>query len=274
MSATQLLASGLRRGLALLPAGYAAKAARKIKTELARYGEHTQSFSSRFGAIELGGLGWRGANPDIAMFEPETIGWIDTHVKQGDVLWDIGASLGIYAIYAAKAGARSVYAFEPFAATYLQLQRNLVANRVDDRVMALNLAVAARTEIGRLALTSFEAGVTSTIEGHELTHLRRSAPIGHQHVLSIAAADFVRWLPQSAPDHLKLDVDGAEALVLDGLMPIAARLTSLMVEIEPSFRADFDGVFAPRLVSAGLTERAIDGPSSGRNRLFVRADAA
>lgn len=40
--------------------------------------------------------------------EPETIAWLDT-LKPGGVLWDIGANVGLYAIYAAKfRGCRSI----------------------------------------------------------------------------------------------------------------------------------------------------------------------
>ena len=33
--------------------------------------------------------------------EPETLEWIDTYIKPGQVLWDIGANIGLYSLYAA-----------------------------------------------------------------------------------------------------------------------------------------------------------------------------
>jgi FkbM family methyltransferase len=253
-----------------LPAKYAVKAARKIRTELAIYGDDAQVFSSPAGPIQLAGLGARGSTPDLAMFEPETIAWIDRHVRRGDTLWDIGANVGIFAIYAAKAGAGKVYAFEPFAATYLQLQRNIIANALDRTVVALNLAISDRTSIGELTLTSFEPGVTSTLVGRELQNLRRSAPIGTQHVLTMRAEEFLQRIPESAPHHVKIDVDGAEALVLDGLMGLAPQLRSIQIEIEPSFRASFDRNYLTRLADAGLKETTPAIAGTGRNRLFVR----
>lgn len=43
--------------------------------------------------------------------EPETIAWLDA-MPAGSVLWDIGASNGVYALYAAALG-HVVFAFEP-----------------------------------------------------------------------------------------------------------------------------------------------------------------
>lgn len=270
MGTTRLVAVTMRNMLRLLPAGYAAKMAHKIKTELALYGDHSQTFASAAGPIQLSGLGWRGTDPDISILEPETIAWIRTHVRPTDVFWDIGANIGVYSVFAAKCGAKAVYAFEPFAATYLQLLRNLVANAVDDRVIALNMAMSATTAIGTLTLTSFEPGVTSTLQGHELKGVRKDTPIGVQHILTMDAADFVVRFPEAAPDHIKIDVDGAEPLVLPGLLPLLGRVRSLSLEIEPDFAAEFEAKYLPVLLASGLKEQAFAGKTSGRNRIFVR----
>ena len=44
--------------------------------------------------------------------EPETLQWIDEFEK-GSVLWDIGANIGLYSLYAAKSRQCRVIAFEP-----------------------------------------------------------------------------------------------------------------------------------------------------------------
>ena len=270
MGLTRFAAVATRNVLRLLPAGYAAKAAHKIRSELAGYGDHVQTFASAAGPIHLSGLGWRGNAPDISILEPETVAWIDAVVRPGDVVWDIGGNIGVYSIYAAKRGAKAVYTFEPFAATYLQLQRNLLANSVDDRVAALNIALSSATSVGRLTITSLEPGNTSTLVGFELQTVRKDAPIGVQHVLTLRADDFVRWVPEAAPDHIKIDVDGTEPLVLEGLLPILGTVSSLSIEIEPDFAGRFGNEFIPQMRAAGLDERAVTGKTSGRNRHFMR----
>ena len=59
--------------------------------------------------------------------EPETLAWIDT-IPHGSVLWDIGANIGIYSLYAAKTRNCTVYAFEPSIFNLEVLGRNIFIN--------------------------------------------------------------------------------------------------------------------------------------------------
>lgn len=52
---------------------------------------------------------------DLAQFEPETLRWIDSVLKPGEVVWDIGANVGLYTSYFGKVEGAMVYAFEPSA---------------------------------------------------------------------------------------------------------------------------------------------------------------
>ena len=62
------------------------------------------------------GAGWR--YETLLDKEPETIEWIDGF-ETGDTLWDIGANIGIYSIYAGVKGIRT-WGFEPHFANYHQ----------------------------------------------------------------------------------------------------------------------------------------------------------
>ena len=44
--------------------------------------------------------------------EPDTLGWIDS-LDKSSIMWDIGANIGLYSIYAAKCRNIKVFAFEP-----------------------------------------------------------------------------------------------------------------------------------------------------------------
>ena len=62
--------------------------------------------------------------------EPFTVEWIERSIKPGDVFYDIGANVGAYSLIAAKVtgnGAR-IFAFEPSAATFHDLSRNILHN--------------------------------------------------------------------------------------------------------------------------------------------------
>ena len=58
--------------------------------------------------------------------EPETLDWIDGFSRE-DVMFDVGANVGLYSLYAGKRGVR-VYSFEPEAQNYAGLTSNCMAN--------------------------------------------------------------------------------------------------------------------------------------------------
>src|ERR1700751_6054352 len=76
--------------------------------------------------------------------EPETLAWIDSF-ETPCRFWDIGANIGVLSIYAGLRAGIEVRAFEPAAASYAALCRNIEANRLDDRVQAYCVAVGDRT---------------------------------------------------------------------------------------------------------------------------------
>lgn len=60
--------------------------------------------------------------------EPETIEWIN-NFPEHSILWDIGANVGMYTIYAANKG-HFVVAFEPSSREYGILKKNIELNNV------------------------------------------------------------------------------------------------------------------------------------------------
>jgi len=74
--------------------------------------------------------------------EPETIGWVDSF-KEGDVLWDIGANVGCYSIYAASRGI-NVRSFEPHFGNYYLLNKNIELNKMGEKIVAYCLLLIRR----------------------------------------------------------------------------------------------------------------------------------
>lgn len=81
--------------------------------------------------------------------EPETIGWID-RFDDGDVLWDIGANIGQFTLYAGANQALTVLAFEPSPASFAVLCENIDLNRM--RVDAYCLAFDDTTACSRFEM--------------------------------------------------------------------------------------------------------------------------
>lgn len=85
--------------------------------------------------------------------EPETLEWID-RMSEKSVVWDIGANVGLYSCYAAKARGCRVFAFEPSVFNLEALARNIFLNRLTDQVTIVPLPLSDRLAISKLNMTS------------------------------------------------------------------------------------------------------------------------
>jgi FkbM family methyltransferase len=127
----------------------------------------------------------------------------------GEVIVDIGANVGIFALWAAREfpGARIV-ALEPAPAAFEQLQRNLSANRADDVTIA---ALACGGKNGRVELFSRGPSVLTTMFERD-AYGSEFAESGSVEVVSLDEA-FDRF-DISRCRLLKLDCEGAEYEIL------------------------------------------------------------
>ena len=179
--------------------------------------------------------------------EPGTLAWL-ARLRPGDVVYDIGANVGVYTLLAAhRVGpAGRVFAFEPHAATTATLLENVALNGVGDRVDVLSCALHRSTGVEPFLYGSLEAGSA-------LSHVGGDGP-GVRELKAVAAADDLIAAGTLAPAHaIKLDVDGNELDVLTGMRGLlsgADRPRSVQVEINP------DGAAAvlELMVQAGYRE--------------------
>jgi FkbM family methyltransferase len=65
-------------------------------------------------------------------------------VPNSSTVIDIGANIGVYALYAAFCGARSVKAYEPNSEAYTCLQRNIRENRLEGVIAPFQFAVTGQ----------------------------------------------------------------------------------------------------------------------------------
>ena len=159
--------------------------------------------------------------------EPDTIAWIQAEIDRGDVFYDVGANVGVFSVYAAKKRGAIVYAFEPEAKNYEVLNRNILLNNLGGQVVALCLALHNEDTVSTLHLSSLEAGrsqhsfLRKTNVYHETT-----TPIFPQGALGVRGDSLVDTFGLPLPNHLKIDVDGNEDLVVQGMKKL---LTSTQV---------------------------------------------
>ncbi|VVC75283.1 hypothetical protein AQUSIP_05710 [Aquicella siphonis] len=159
------------------------------------------------------GSGWR--FDTLLEKEPETIAWIDSF-QPGEILWDIGANVGIYTIYAAKKGVR-VVAFEPHFANYFQLCLNVMLNNLQDRVLPLCLALTHKKSVDTINLASVDFGTSMSSFGSNLDFRGNPyQPVFRQGMVGYDIDSFIADFNLPVPHYFKIDVDGIELDIIQG----------------------------------------------------------
>ena len=204
--------------------------------------------------------------------EPETRAWVDTHIQPGDCLWDIGANVGVWSLYAARTRGCRVVAFEPSAQTYGVLYKNILANRLDGLISAYCVALSDKTGVDDLYIWAAEPGTSMHGLGAPENVRGRFKEEFKQAALSYRIDDFVKLAGVPPPDHIKLDIDGIEELALNGGRETLRGIKSLIIERE-NVRPDAEAWFArvkAMMAEAGLEFQPSTPREHGYNELFVR----
>lgn len=153
--------------------------------------------------------------------EPGTIAWIDA-MPAGSVLWDVGANIGPYSLYAGSKG-HPVVAVEPLPANYAALCKGIEKSGLGRLVMPLALALGDENNTYALRFKENTAGLASVEVSRDLDGAQLMTPI-----ITLDALKLVFRLP--APTHIKIDVDGSEVDVLRGAYHTLMEVASVIVE--------------------------------------------
>lgn len=164
--------------------------------------------------------------------EPGTIAWLDSLPEDG-VLWDIGANVGPYSLYAALKPGVQVVAVEPEASNHFILTRNISANGFQERVQALNIGISQSTGVTGFYLFTQASGGSEHAIDRPLNHEGDFKPIDKQWVFAMPLDALAQQPGVPFPTHLKIDVDGPEEQVVASGTAVLAdpRLVSVQVEI-------------------------------------------
>lgn len=143
-------------------------------------------------------------------FEPQMVDLFDALLKPDDTVLDIGANIGCTTILFGSR-ARQVVSFEPSPTTFAFLQNN-VENAGLDNVTLHNLG------LGRTA-GQFELTFASDNRSGGFVSNNVQASAGHQvETITIAQGDeFLRQAGITGVDFIKIDVEGFERNVIEGL---------------------------------------------------------
>ncbi len=159
--------------------------------------------------------------------DPDLLAMLD-FVRPGDVVFDIGANLGVFAVLLAKrvSGSGRVVAFEPQRRVFDHLERNVALNRLAN-------VSTARVALGHVAghadMSLANENVLSSLRHKSDRHTAR------ERVEVVVGDEYRTRTGLPVPRAVKIDVEGAEYSVIRGLRKTLAdpRCELLCCEIHP-----------------------------------------
>ena len=174
--------------------------------------------------------------------EPITIKWIRTFDKKS-VFFDIGANIGIYSMFAAIINSSNVYSFEPESNNFQTLMQNIITNNLSGSVIPFQIGISDKTELTKLNLNNFEAGLSHHTVGESALDHSNLKPIKSKYMQGIFSTTLdelcSKWKVQS-PRYIKIDVDGIESKIISESINVLSSksLSSVLIEINENREED------------------------------------
>jgi FkbM family methyltransferase len=189
----------------------------------------------------------------------------------GAVCWDVGAHIGYHSLGFASQGAQ-VLAFEPNRENAERLRLHLEKNAsLGSRIRVLSVALSDRDgEMSFVQDRSIEMGSSGSHLADGLPPLDRDSYARFERVsVSAVRADTLVARGERAPDLMKIDVEGAELMVLEG-----AR--KLLAEKRPILLMEVHHIclmlhIQKLLLEAGYQSRILDAANALPSRCFIIA---
>ena len=170
------------------------------------------------------------------------------HIHPGDVVWDIGANLGLYTEkFLEKVGSGgAVVAFEPVS-DCCDVLRSKFAGTPSVRLEPL--AVSSNNGVGTMKLAADPLGATHQLADHAQSGSEAAAPV------TIVTADSYVARSRTVPNVIKIDVEGFEYEVFKGMKALLTepKLRGLFCEMHFALLESRGQMFAPVEIEGLLT---------------------
>jgi len=206
--------------------------------------------------------------------EKVTMHWLRNVVQPEDVIYDIGANVGAYSLYAGykvKDSGGRVYAFEPAFFNFFSLSRNIEANLLNEIVIPYPVALGRNTREAKFFLSDTTAGSALHGVGRAESEGKEFEAKFQQGVFVTTLDEFCNHSGVAFPNHIKIDVDGTESDIVSGMQKTMNdyKLKSVMIEID---RDVSHGDIEARLIDSGFQEVKAEKwvGKNTFNKLFVR----
>jgi len=173
---------------------------------------------------------WRGQSKQLFVFrqfyEPE-LSFVHSVLNNQDTFIDVGAAFGIYSLVASKCTGKDgkVFSLELAAGTFMNLEKNIFINDAEN-ITALQLAAADKP--GKALLIHHPDHSRNILS-------RADSAEDSEQVLTISLDEMIQKYGLKEVAMVKIDVEGAEELVLKGAQNLMQRCKPIIIfEINPA----------------------------------------
>lgn len=195
----------------------------------------------------------------LRTYEPQKYVNIAAFLPAGGTFVDVGANVGDFSLWAARCGGPGcrVLAVEAEPDNVTWLRRTVARNGLEDQVVVEGVAASDAEGETELLVTA-KHGTHSIVE-NELHHTQERFRPVDKVVVPTRRLDDLLAAHGLEPDVVKIDVEGAERLVLDGAPALLASGRPMTLLIDLHFGVDVPSL-AALLQSYGFTLRTEDCP--------------
>lgn len=181
--------------------------------------------------------------------EPETLNWIKNFKNykiKNIILWDIGANIGLYSIYAAKVNKRiKVFSFEPSPNNYKTLGMNISINKLQKKINLITNPLHNCNQFNSFNESSLIDGSALNSFSNKLNFEGKSfEPDLSFSVLGLSLDFLVKNKLVQMPNFIKIDVDGNEHIILEGMRDLLKNLKiyEIMIEINLNYKTQYNNI--------------------------------
>lgn len=213
--------------------------------------------------------------------EPETLTWIETYFQPKDVFYDVGANIGQYSLYAAAylKGDCTIYSFEPAFHTYAKLNWNIYLNNFESSITAYCIAISDRQQLNSFYVVDMHKGSSGhsfkVMENYEKNPLMSRHDQG---MVGISIDELQKTWGLKTPNHIKIDVDGIEGLIIEGAVETlkSPKLKTVLIEITHIKGTDDCSSIINTFLNSGFVLAAKGGKTESEksmtiNYIFVKS---
>lgn len=168
----------------------------------------------------------------MRLVEPDTLNWIKGF-DNDDVLFDIGANMGIFTIFAAVVAKARVIAFEPSLNESKVLNANIFRNNLTNRVDLYGGCGLSNEEgFDMLYMQKFSDFQSNFIGEKKDEYLEEVFMEFKQGCYKTTIDNLLFRENFDKPDHIKIDVDGIEHLIIEGAAEALTQKIAKSINVE------------------------------------------